>query len=91
MLWSYIGKDALDAAAEQLWEQTRENTDADIYPYSWGSEQQETAQRAVLLMLVTTVPALLRQRAKELKANGASVDEIDVLRDLAEELENDHS
>lgn len=90
MPWSYIGKDALDAAAERLWELIREDTDADLYPYTWGTEQQTTAQKAVLSILGTTVPALLRQRAKELKSNGASVDEVDALRDLAEELENDH-
>ena len=90
MPWSYIGKDELDKSAEQVWEYIRNQTDADIYPYSWGSEQQETAQRAVLLMLGTTVPALLRQRVKELKTDGVQEHELYYLRDLAEELENDH-
>lgn len=87
MPWSYIGKDALDAAAEHLWEGIREETDADIYPYTWGSEQQGTAQRAVLDVFGSAVPAMLRQRAKELKADGIDVDN---LIDLADELEGDH-
>lgn len=87
MPWSYIGKDALDAAAERLWEGIREETDADIYPYRWGSEQQLIAQRAVLDVLGNAVPAMLRQRAKELKADGIDVE---YMTDLADELENDH-
>ena len=90
MPWSYIGKDALDAAAERLWELIREDTDADIYPYTWGTEQQATAQKAVLDLFGNAVPKMLRQRAGELKSNGASVEEVDVLRDLADELEELH-
>lgn len=83
-LWSHIGKDALDAAAERLWERIREETDADIHPYSWGSEQQITAQRAVLDVLGFAVPAMLRERAKDYPETG------DCLLDLAEELEDEH-
>ena len=90
MPWSYIGKDALDKSAEQLWELIRERTDADIYPYSWGSEQQETAQRAVLLMLGTTVPDMLLKRAEVLKVSGFSDDETWALRDMATELKARH-
>lgn len=90
MPWSHIGKDALDAAAERLWERIREETDADIHPYSWGSAQQITAQRAVLDVLGFAVPAMLRQRAKEVKKNGASTEYADALFDLADELEADH-
>lgn len=90
MPWSYIGKDALDAAAERLWEGIREETDADIYPYTWGSEQQTTAQRAVLGVFGSAVPAMLRQRAKEVRKNGASIEYADALFDLADELEADH-
>lgn len=98
MPWSYIGKDELDKAAELTFNHMRDSgvlwdcvLDQHPSPYhTQGSETQEVFQRAVLSVLGTTVPALLRQRAKELKANGASVDEIDALRDLAEELESDH-
>lgn len=99
MPWSHVGKDTLDAAAERVWNEVRGvnpvNTDPfdqDFGPYHVQlSETQYAAQKAVLVVLGHAVPALLRQRAKELKANGASVEEIDALRDLAEELENDHS
>lgn len=99
MPWSYIGKDELDKAAELAFNHMRDSDilwdcvlDQHPSPYhTQGSETQEVFQRAILSVLGTTVPALLRQRAKELKSNGASVDEIDALRDLAEELENDHS
>ena len=95
MPWSYIGKDALDAAAENLWEFMRANAivwdDIDHgreRPYHLiSSGRQEKVQRAVLSVLGTTVPALLRQRNKELKAHG---DESWAMEDLASELEHDH-
>lgn len=98
MPWSYIGKDALDAAAERLWEVLRHNNivwnvadDTPEGPYHTQSSRVQTdVQRAVLDMLGNAVPAVLRQRMKELKANGASADELYALCDLAEDLENDH-
>lgn len=97
MPWSYIGKDELDKSAALVWDTMRDEIfepamdgpGADPY-HVQPSAQQELAQHAVLAVLGTTVPALLRQRAKELKSNGASVEEIDALRDLAEELESEH-
>lgn len=96
--WSHIGKDALDAAAERLWNFMRENAivwdfarDAIELPYHLqDSHVQEAVQRAVLDQLGTTVPAMLRQRAKEIRRNGASADECTALLDLADELESDH-
>jgi len=94
-LWSHIGKDALDAAAERMWNTIRDDpalmgTYSDGYtePYHllW-SDGQATVQRAVLDVLGFAVPALLRQRAKELKADGIDVDH---LVDLADELEAEH-
>lgn len=46
-LWSVLGKDALDAAAERVWDLICDEVDADIYPYNWDSEVQITAQRVV--------------------------------------------
>lgn len=92
MPWSYIGKDALDAAAERVWRTLRADPgvmgteDTEPYHLLW-SDTQATVQRAVLEQLGTTVPAMLRQRAKELKADGIDVDN---LIDLADELETDH-
>lgn len=98
MPWSYLGKDALDAAAERLWNFMRENAlvwdfarDAVELPYHLqGSQVQEAVQRAVLDQLGSTVPAMLRQRAKEIKRNGASADEVSSLVELADELEGEH-
>lgn len=90
MPWSYIGKDALDAAAERLWNDFVPRGTPELPYHLQHSQVQELMQRAVLDVMGNAVPAMLRQRAKELKANGASVDETDALRDLAEELENDH-
>lgn len=95
MPWSYMGKDALDAAAERLWDFMRENAivwdftrDAIELPYHLqDSHVQEAVQRAVLDQLGSTVPAMLRQRAKELKADGIDVD---CLVELADELEEEH-
>lgn len=70
--WSYIGKDALDAAAERMWYFMRETTfirdyarDGAELPYHvQDSQVQEIAQRAVIDMLGNAVPAMLRQRAE---------------------------
>ncbi len=99
MPWSYIGKDALDAAAEHLWNFMRENAivwdfarDAAELPYHLQDSQvQEAVQRAVLDVLGFAVPAMLRQRAKEVKKNGASTEYADALFDLADELDAAHS
>jgi hypothetical protein len=98
MPWSHMGKDALDAAAERLWNEVRGvnpvNTDPfdqDFGPYHVQlSETQYAAQKAVLVVLGHAVPALLRQRAKELKSDGVTADEVYYLLDLADELESDH-
>lgn len=95
MPWSYIGKDELDAAAEHLWEFMRANAivwdDIDHgreRPYHLISTgRQEKVQRAVLSVLGTTVPALLRQRAKEISIHDVGKT---ALKELADELENDH-
>jgi hypothetical protein len=95
MPWSYIGKDALDEAAERVWNmladehtQLAVSFDGHADPYHLAlSTSQAVVQRAVLDVLGTTVPAMLRQRAKELKADGIDVDN---LIDLADELEGDH-
>lgn len=93
-----MGKDALDAAAERLWNTLDSEHlwlacafDGHAGPYHLASSaSQAVVQRAVLDVLGNAVPAMLRQRAKELKALGASSDEYVELLDLAEELENDH-
>lgn len=92
--WSHIGKDALDAAAERLWNMLRADAgvlhaDAEPYHLLW-SDTQATVQRAVIGQLGTTAPALLRQRAKEMRRNGANADEYAALLDLADELEDEH-
>jgi hypothetical protein len=95
MPWSHMGKDVLDAAAERVWNEVRGvnpvNTDPfdqDFGPYHVQlSETQYAAQKAVLVVLGHTVPAILRQRAKELKADGIDVDH---LLQIAEELEEEH-
>lgn len=97
-LWSHIGKDALDAAAEASWEVMRNHglvwncvEDEEMPPYHVISTREQTAvQRVVLSVLGSAVPKMLRQRAKGLKADGASVGEVDSLLDLAEELEDEH-
>lgn len=92
-LWSHIGKDALDAAAEHLWNNVLRGPQAQPYHalvYALDGTDQEILQQSVLDVFGFAVPAMLRQRAAELKKDGASVDEIDVLRDLADELEADH-
>lgn len=95
MPWSHIGKDALDAAAERVWERLRHDNvvwncvDDESMPqyHVIPSREQETVQRAVLDVLGFAVPAMLRQRAKDYPKNS---DEADALRDLADELETDH-
>lgn len=96
MPWSYIGKDALDAAAERLWNALDDEHlwlasafDGHAGPYHLASSaSQAVVQRAVLDVFGSAVPAMLRQRAKELKADGIDVDH---LIELAEELESDHA
>lgn len=98
MPWSYMGKDALDAAAERLWDSMRATAPSRNYardgaelPYHvQDSETQEIVQRGVLDVLGFAVPAMLRQRAKELKADGDGDNVVWYLHDLADELENDH-
>lgn len=93
--WSHVGKDALDAAAERVWNEVRgvnpvhtDPFDQDFGPYHVQlSETQYAAQQAVLVVLGHAVPALLRQRAKELKKDGIDVD---CLVELADELEEEH-
>ena len=95
---SYLGKDGLDKAAEQLWEFMRETNivwdDIDHGPerpyHMISSGRQEKVQRAVLSVLGNTVPTLLRDYAKEMKSDGFTKAEYDPMRTLADELENDH-
>lgn len=94
-LRSELGKDALDAAAERVWERLRHDNvvwncvdDESMPPYHViPSREQETVQRVVLDVLGFAVPAMLRQRAKELKKDGIDVDH---LIELADELEEEH-
>lgn len=95
MQWSHMGKDALDEAAERVWNLLRDEHqqlavafDAHTDPYHLASSaSQSVVQRAVLDVLGHAVPALLRARAKELKADGIDVDQ---LVELADELEEEH-
>lgn len=89
-LWSHIGKDALDAAAERLWNGVLRGPGKAPYHvlnYALDGTDQEILQQSVLNVLGFAVPALLRQRAKELKADGIDVDH---LIELADELEAEH-
>jgi hypothetical protein len=92
VVWSHIGKDELDKAAETMWEVLR-NGDVIFeygsinaaYPYHiLSSPEQEIVQRAVLAILGTTVPAMLRERARNYPETG------DNLTDLADDLEDEH-
>lgn len=92
MLWSVLGKDALDAAAEASWEAIRHDPERDTWvqdgytdPYHLiPSGTQAHVQRAVLAVLVSTVPGMLRERAKDYPETG------DCLTDLADEIEGAH-
>lgn len=98
MPWSHLGKDALDAAAERVWNEVRgvnptrdDPFDQDFGPYHVQlSETQYAAQQAILVVLGHAVPALLRERAKDMRRNGASADEYEALLELADELEVEH-
>lgn len=93
MLWSHMGKDALDAAAEHLWNNVLRGPGKPPYhtlTFALDGTDQEILQQSVLDVLGFAVPALLRQRAKEVKKNGASTEYADALFDLADELEADH-
>jgi hypothetical protein len=89
--WSHIGKDELDKAAETLWEALRIGdgicTIAEPAYHVQSSATQDTVQRAVLALLGNTVPNLLRDRAS---AFPYTSDESTVLRELADELEEEH-
>lgn len=93
-LWSVIGKDELDAAAELLWNgirhvnPTRDNPfDQDFGPYHVQlSATQEAAQRAVIAVLGSAVPALLRQRAADYEGKTRGY----LLHELADEIEAEH-
>lgn len=90
MPWSHIGKDALDAAAEHLWNNVLRGPGKPPYhvlTYALDGTDQEILQQSVLDVLGFAVPAMLRQRAKELKADGIDVD---CLVELADELEEEH-
>lgn len=92
--WSHIGKDALDAAAERVWNTLRADAaivgaDAEPYHLLW-SDTKTTVQHAVLDVLGLAVPALLRERAKDMKRSGAHRDEYEALTELADELEAEH-
>lgn len=90
MPWSYIGKDALDAAAEHLWNNVLRGPGKPPYhtlTFALDGTDQEILQQSVLDVLGFAVPGMLRQRAKELKADGIDVYH---LIELADELEEDH-
>lgn len=85
MPWSYIGKDELDKAAERAWHRLRVDGEPPYHLLSSGA--QTAVQYAVLDMIGTTVPELLRQRAKEISIHDVGKT---ALKELADELENDH-
>jgi hypothetical protein len=92
MPWSHIGKDELDKAAEQVFNTMRDSNvlwdcvlDQHPSPYHLQpSGTQEVFQRAVIAVLGTTVPAMLRKRARDYPETG------DNLTDFADELEKEH-
>lgn len=93
MPWSYIGKDALDAAAEHLWNNVLRGPGKPPYhtlTFALDGTDQEILQQSVLDVLGFAVPAMLRQRAKELKKDGDGDNVVWYLNDLADELEADH-
>jgi hypothetical protein len=90
MPWSHMGKDALDAAAEHLWNNVLRGPGKPPYhllTYALDGTDPEILQQSVLDVLGFAVPSILRQRAKELKAGGIDVDH---LLQIAEELEEEH-
>ncbi len=93
MPWSYMGKDALDAAAEHLWNNVLRGPGKPPYhtlTFALDGTDQEILQQSVLDVLGFAVPAMLRQRAKELKADGDGDNVVWYLNDLADELETAH-
>lgn len=93
MPWSYMGKDALDAAAEHLWNNVLRGPGmAPYHTLTWAMDgtDQEILQQSVLDVFGFAVPAMLRQRAKELKKDGDGDNVVWYLNDLADELETDH-
>lgn len=98
MPWSELGKDALDAAAETLWEHLRATNvvwdDIDHGPerpyHVQPSGRQYKVQQAVLIVIGQTVPALLRERAKDLRSDGVSPDEVYYMLEIADEIEDEH-
>ena len=90
MPWSYIGKDALDAAAERLWNDFVLRGAAELPYHLQGSQEQELVQRAVLDVLGNVVPAMLRERAKSYRGDPEYGELYEQLRELADEIESDH-
>ena len=98
MPWSHIGKDALDGAAERVWEVLRNEHiqlavtfDRHTHPYHLASSASQTVvQRVVLDVLGSTVPALLRERAKSYRGDPEYGELYEQLRELADEIESDH-
>lgn len=96
-LWSAFGKDTLDAMAERLWNGLRDagqmhNTSgADMGPYHVQSSASQTAaQQAVLDVVGSAVPALLRERAKSYRGDPEYGELYEQLRELADEIASDH-
>lgn len=95
MPWSELGKDALDAAAEALWEHLRATNvvwdDIDHGPerpyHVQPSGRQYKVQQAVLIVIGQAVPALLRDQTS-LYPKGS--DTYHALRELADEIEDEH-
>ena len=98
MPWSHLGKDALDAAAERVWNILRDEHmqlaitfDGHADPYHLASSaSQAVVQRAVIDLFGHAVPRLMREYAKAHRADGASEDDMYYLLDLADELEAEH-
>lgn len=96
-LWSHIGKDALDAAAGQVWNLLRDAgqmhnaSGGDMGPYHvQSSASQDAAQRAVLAVLGSAVPKMLRERAKSYRGEPEYAELYEQLRELADDIENEH-
>ena len=99
MHWSYLGKDALDAAAERAWEVMRNYglvwncvDDKEMEPYHvLPTREQHAVQKVVLALFGTDVPTLLRRRANEIYSDRKhEKPELWPLEDLADELEEHH-
>lgn len=91
--WSELGKDALDAAAEHLWNNVLRGPGKPPYhtlTYALDGTDQEILQQSVLDVVGFAVPALLRERAKSYRGEPEYAELYEQLRELADDIENEH-